>query len=294
MAADHLYRTDSKGQPVEVFEEACANLLKEILRTAGLLQADHDTQAQKPKSLAILDLGFGCGDQTFELVRLTEPPGGWDSFRYVGLTLNLSQLQTASRHVSRELRGSNALSNDSFKLFCADAARPDTWNAQATKAVESLADPDFKEPWLLALDCLYHFQPSRKPVFSYAANKIGANVMAFDLLLNEKAPWRDVWRARLVCIIMRCPVKAFKTEAEYRAELIECGYAPDKIEIKDISSHVFEPVSGFLDHQERALSQYGVSMGGYKLAGRIFRWFGRSRVVKAVIVVARRPDTQIE
>ena len=57
--------------------------------------------------------------------------------------------------------------------------------------------------------------------------------------------------------------------------------------IRDITEHVFPGVVKFLDDQERALSQYGVSLGGYKLAGRLFDWFGRSKVVKASIVVAR-------
>jgi hypothetical protein len=287
-----LCRTNAKGEPVEIFQEACANLLKEILRTAGLLKSEADTHGSSHKSLAVLDLGFGCGDQTFELIRLTQPASGWDKFRYVGLTLNHSQLQTASRNVDREVSVSDTLKSDSFKLFCADAARPESWNRQAKIAVDSLADPETSERWLLALDCLYHFQPSRKPIFDYAANKLGANAMAFDLVLNEKASWRDVWRARFVCIVMRCPVKAFRTEAEYRAELVQCGYDEESIIIKDISEHVFAPVSSFLETQERALGQYGVTMGGYKLAGRIFSWFGRSKVVKACIVVARVPESQ--
>lgn len=257
-----------------------------------MLPSATGTDSQPPKSLAVLDLGFGCGDQTFELIRLTQPATGWDKLSYVGLTLNSAQLQTASRNVAREVSRSTSLSSDSFKLFCADAARPDSWNPQAAKAVDALASPAFGERWLLALDCLYHFQPSRKPIFAYAANKLGANAMAFDLVLNEKASRRDTWLARLVCVIMRCPVKAFRTETEYRAELADCGYDPEQTTIRDISEHVFAPVSGFLEKQERALSQYGVSMGGYKLAGRIFSWFGRSRVVKAVIVVARTPEPQ--
>lgn len=239
--------------------------------------------------LAVLDLGFGCGDQTFELIRLTQPGSGWNNFRYVGLTLNQAQLDTASRKVAHEVSKSSSLSSDSFKLFCADAAQPKSWNRQAAAAVQSLADPSITERWLLALDCLYHFRPSRKPVFEHAAKQLGANAMAFDLILNERASRREVWLARLICLIMRCPLKAFKTEIEYRNDLVDVGYDVDQIIIHDISKHVFAPVSAFLETQERALSLYGVSMGGYKLAGRLFSWFGRSQVVKAVIVVARVP-----
>lgn len=290
-----------------MFEEACATLLKEILRVAGLLRDDSSgttfgtvdgagegSEASMQKSLGILDLGFGCGDQTLELVRLTQPAGGWESFRYVGLTLNLAQLQTAERNViqaypRRAANGRSGVGSESFKLFCADAARPEKWNPPTTSAVESLSDEEkYGERWLLALDCLYHFHPSRKPVFSYAARTLRAGSMAFDLILNEQASWKDILLARLICLIMGCPLRAFLTEEEYRAELVECGYDGAGVTIKEISEHVFEPVAGFLDAQERMLSRYGVAMGGHRLAGRLFAWFGRSRVVKAVIVVARR------
>lgn len=279
-------RTNAEGKPVQVFEEACASLLKQLLKTAGLLEDDTPSDESPPRSLGVLDLGFGCGEQTWEIARLVESRP-WDRFQYVGLTLNQAQVQSASRKIYQEIPGASRLTVDSFALFCADAARPETWKPRTKTAVESLADPRFTERWLLALDCLYHFKPSRKPVFEYAAKTLDANVMAFDLILNDRASVWDTWKLRAISVMMGCPLYTFLTEEEYRDQLAECGYDRRCTVIRDISEHVFPGVVGFLNSQERALGQYGISLGGYKLAGRIFQWFGESKVVKASVVVAR-------
>ncbi|KAK7424631.1 hypothetical protein QQZ08_008514 [Neonectria magnoliae] len=281
------YWKTSEGKPIQDFKQACAALLKEILSTSGILDRD-PAQNSSNSALAILDLGFGCGDQTWELARLATS-AGWADFQYVGLTLNEAQVQAARRKICREVAGADAvgLKAESFKLFCANAAKPETWNAQVAGAVNSLADERFTETWLLALDCLYHFSPSRKPVFKYAASRLNAQLMISDLLLNESASVRDTWVLRAIGVIMGCPVRTFLTENEYREQLVECGYDRGSITIRDVTENVFTGLVKFLDYQDRALAEYGISMGGFKLAQRLFDWFGRSGVVKVVIVVAR-------
>jgi hypothetical protein len=280
-------RTNADGERVQVFEEACSNLLKEILSLAGLLGVESTADdARSSRSLAVLDVGFGCGDQTWELVRLTQPRG-WCNFRYVGLTMNQDQVHSATRRIYSEIATSDQLTADSFTLLCANAAVPKAWKPGVRQAVDSLAKREFTDKWFLALDCLYHFSPSRKPILEYAARTLGANFMAFDLLLNESASLRDTLTMRAVGVMMGCPVRTFLTEEQYREQLVECGYDADSIVIRDVTEHVFPGVVRFLDDQERVLSQYGISLGGYKLAGRLFDWFGRSKVAKASIVVAR-------
>lgn len=232
-----------------------------------------------------MDVGFGCGDQTCELIRLTQP----STISYVGLTMNQFQVDTASRNVSHYLSKTSHLTFDSFKLFCTNAAVPDKWRAPVQEAVES-STQGFTERWLLALDCLYHFKPSRKPLLEYNAKTLDANMMAFDLLLNPEASFWDTWKLRVIGIMMACPIYTFLTEEEYRKQLVECGYR--SVVIQDITEHVFPGVVRFLDDQERALSDYGVSLGGYKLAGRLFDWFNKSGAVKAVLVVARTRETE--
>ncbi|CRK47549.1 hypothetical protein BN1723_007606 [Verticillium longisporum] len=269
---------------------------KQLLSAAGLLIPKSPTVARRG-ALAVLDLGFGCGDQTWHLARLTAS-GPWSDFRYVGLTLNEAQVQTASRKICREVASATNSSvsadldirADAFKLFRADAARPDTWPAPVADAVRALADERFTDRWLVALDCLYHFSPSRRPVFAFAARELAAHVAAFDLLLSEGASWRERLVLRAVGVFMGCPVGTFLVEDEYRDQLVECGYDREGIEIRDITQHVFSGLVGFLDGQERALGEYGISLGGFKLAGRLFDWFARSGVVRAVVVIARTVD----
>ncbi|OAA51819.1 hypothetical protein NOR_00412 [Metarhizium rileyi] len=283
-----FWKTD-EGKPIEHFDEATRALLEQILTAAGLRAPDGSSQ--RMDSVALLDLGFGCGDQTIALAELihAEKRAG---FRYVGLTLDDAQLRTAQRRVDRTLasengRGATGFSRDSFTLFRANAAKPETWSRVIRSSVNSLADEVFTERWLMALDCLYHFSPSRRPIFKLAAKALDAQVMAFDLILDEKASRWKTLLVRLVGLVMGCPLYTFLTEAQYRDQLVECGYDAERIEIRDISDHVFAGVSGYLKRQEAALSQYGISLGGFKLAGRLFEWFDETRVVKAAIVVGR-------
>lgn len=194
-------RKTPQGDPILRFQDACAALLGEVLATSGLLNGP----ASQASSLAVLDLGFGCGDQTHELARRCRS-AGWSTLRYVGLTLNEAQICTARRRLVREKAAAgDAEDGDQVAVFKADAARPETWGGDIVQAVEGLADEGVAERWLLALDCLYHFFPSRKPVFTYACEKLGANVMVFDLLLNDSATLRQRLLLRLVGVVMGCP-----------------------------------------------------------------------------------------
>lgn len=284
-----MARKTNDGQPIEHFDEATRALLEKMLKAAGLCV--NSGSVTDDKSVAVLDLGFGCGDQPIALAELVSAAKR-SQFRYVGLTLDAAQLQTAQRKVDRTLALGNqgdaaGLSHDSFKLFCANAAKPETWGRPIRMSVDSLVAENFTERWLMALDCLYYFSPSRRPIFKLAAKSLDAQLMAFDLILDEEASRWNTLLVRLVGVIMGCPLYTFLTETQYREQLVECGYDSAHIEICDISDHVFSGVSGFLKRQEAALSQYGISLGGYKLAGRLFEWFDRTRVVRAAIVVGR-------
>lgn len=284
-------RKTTDGKPVEHFDEACEGLLREVLSTAGLLTSELSGEERENPSrpVSVLDLGFGCGDQTLAVARLIQP-SSWRDFRYVGLTLDESQLQLSIVTLHRHIASSdnvNSMDQASFGLFRANAAKPDSWSPTIRDAVKGLNEAHFKEKWLLALDCLYHFTPSRKPVFQLAAQKLDANVMAFDLILNDQASWKNTFLVRIVGLMMNCPFSTFMTEEQYKKQLVDCGYDREQIILRDISNDVFAGVASFLQRQEHALSQYGISIGGFKLAGRLFAWFDRTRVVKATVVVGR-------
>lgn len=259
-------------------------MLANILKAAGL--ASNNTISN---AVAVLDVGFGCGDQTVALAELIQAPSR-PQFRYVGLTLNEVQQQAAQQRLDASLLAmdKSAAENLSFKLFQADAAKPQSWNTAIRTAVNSLSDTAFSERWLLGLDCLYHFSPSRKPIFKHASQHMDANVMAFDLVLSDDASAWQTLAVRLLGFVLLCPWQTFLTEKQYREQLVECGYDGGHIEIKDVSDNVFAGLAGFLQRQDAALSPYGISLTGYTAVGKVYDWLDRTRVLKAAIVVGRK------
>lgn len=187
-----------------------------------------------------------------------------------------------------EARLKNKGGLSSFRLFGANAANPTSWSPKVRQAVQDLVDQEFTERWFLALDCLYHFSPSRGPLLRHTARTMGANFMAFDLLLDKSAPLRRKVVARLIGTLMGCPWRAFLTEEEYVRQLVACGYNKESIVIRDVSNDVFAGLVAYLNRQEMALAHYGISLGGgFKLARKVFGWFARTGIIKGVIVVAR-------
>ncbi|KAK6444590.1 hypothetical protein ACSS6W_007459 [Trichoderma asperelloides] len=276
--------TRDDGTPIQHLDEAARNMLANILKAAGL--ASNNTISN---AVAVLDVGFGCGDQTVALAELIQAPSR-PQFRYVGLTLNEVQQQAAQQRLDASLLAmdKSAAENLSFKLFQADAAKPQSWNTAIRTAVNSLSDTAFSERWLLGLDCLYHFSPSRKPIFKHASQHMDANVMAFDLVLSDDASAWQTLAVRLLGFVLLCPWQTFLTEKQYREQLVECGYDGGHIEIKDVSDNVFAGLAGFLQRQDAALSPYGISLTGYTAVGKVYDWLDRTRVLKAAIVVGRK------
>lgn len=262
-------------------------MLLHILKAAGLLS---NNTAQD--SVAVLDVGFGCGDQTVALAELIQAPSR--PLRYVGLTLNETQRQAAQQRLDASLLAADKknAANLSIKLFQADAAKPESWDKAITTAIDNLSDKA-SERWLLGLDCLYHFSPSRKPIFKHASQNINANVMAFDLILSDNTSLWQTLAVRLLGFILLCPWQTFLTETQYREQLVECGYDRGSIEIRDVSDHVFAGLAGFLQRQDAALKPYGISLTGYSAVGRVYDWFDRTRVLKGVIVVGRRKSKSL-
>ncbi|KAH0490909.1 hypothetical protein TgHK011_002356 [Trichoderma gracile] len=284
--------TRDDGTTIQHFDEAARNMLRQLLQAAGLL-----SNSSSSSSLAVLDLGFGCGDQTVALAELVNASSR-PHFRYVGLTLNATQLQEAQQRLDAALshptqdpssstRTSLSLPKTSFSLFQADAAQPTSWAPSILSSVTSLSDPSFSERWLMGLDCLYHFSPSRKPIFTLAARTLHANLVAFDLILSDSASFWETLAVRILGFVLLCPWRTFLTESEYREQLVECGYDREQVEIRDVSDHVFGGLAGHLKKQDAVLRPYGISLTAYALVGRVYEWFDRTRVLKGVVVVGR-------
>jgi len=215
---------------------------------------------------------------------------------YVGITLNWQQFEYAKlrfKYVGLE-------ESEGFKVFCADAANPQSWSNDITDAISSL-QPQSKsrlnadtnellknEIWVLALDCLYHFKPSRGPIFEYSAKTLNANIMAFDLLLADNISPLNLFLLKAVGRLMDCPPHAFKKRFDYLDQLRIAGYG--HVETYDISEHVFAPLAKFLRRQERDLKTIGLGLGKLKVATWLFEWWASNAVVRGVIVVAKHHD----
>ncbi|KAK7913789.1 hypothetical protein PG985_011492 [Apiospora marii] len=298
---------DEHGRDTEDFPTACQALLVEVLKKAKLLDDTGKSPTPKLRSglkrLSILDLGFGCGDQTAYLVQLARIP-----LKYVGITLNYRQYRFAQNRLGPSCSSSSQGNKRDVQLFCEDAARADSWPENLRGAVASLrhasADQDRKnnshssdETWVLALDSLYHFHPSRKPVLSLAAQDLNASFMAFDMLVSDSAAWHQRWILKLVAWLGDCPVGdggPFLTRARYAEMLVEAGYDGDRIELHDVTGDVFEPLARYMRRRGDDLEDVGLALGSLNLARLVFDWWARSRVLEAVIVVARRssPDAR--
>lgn len=245
------------------------------------------------RTLSILDLGFGCGDQCLyirdTLASFSQERESNCLKAYVGLTLEESHFRIAQKRLSS---GSPSSIGAAFDIFCADAAKPSSWTLEAKNAISHACKADDgveqHETWVLGLDTLYHFQPSRWPVIDYASRNLGASLMAFDLCTAENLTlWQRIV-IRLLAVLGQSAIVNWVTISEYRNRLVEAGYARENIEIHDISEHVFGPLHTFMKKREIELEQHGLSIGRFRYAAKMFGWWHRTGAVRGCIVVARK------
>ncbi|KKA23325.1 hypothetical protein T310_2635 [Rasamsonia emersonii CBS 393.64] len=270
----------------KTFPEACTSLLQKVLQTAGLLDEDGKPRIfQGSASIKLVDVGFGCGDQTLYLTRQLSRVDDRDRQRplfdnYVGITINRHQAEFARQRLSENTAETETWTPN-VRIFCADAANPTSWSSELRDVVSrpvSENESSKESTWLLALDTLYHFKPSRQPLFNYAYEHLHASIMAFDLILSDSASMIDRILLRLVCLLASTPFSNFKTHSEYRQMLITAGYSSDSIEMQDISEYVFSGIAGYIERREAELKRFGMGLGKLRQAGKVFGWWGRSGV----------------
>ncbi|EEH11476.1 conserved hypothetical protein [Histoplasma capsulatum G186AR] len=323
------------------FPEACRALLDKILQTAGLdvvstiiavsddsadataTGVDYQSRTNSQVTLGfsrgegergkrtsrngvkrvILDVGFGCGEQTLYLMRkkatVHVAPGGGDADQagfitsdgddnkkscgaqnktndngkttestplfqhYVGITIEkmqcafaLSRVEKAARNCNSSVR-ENGPSKDwsaiqwqstsrVVELFCGDAAKPHAWSEEIQRSISTafgegryakeggeVGVKRAEERYVLGLDTLYHFSPSRKELFEYSHFTLQATILAFDLFLPPKPPSSpplDKVKRSLNMFALRClapalsaPFSNFVTMAEYKQLLEKAG-----------------------------------------------------------------------
>jgi hypothetical protein len=281
--------------------EACRDLLNVVLAEAGF----SIKEAPSSRRRFLVDLGFGCGDQTIYL--MSKKPiracdeAWWDgrdccaAFKhYVGITKDAVQARYASERVEELEHMAKAASHDTdddesstISLFCTDASNPTSWDEQLqTKLQRAKSDTD--ERWALALDTAYHFSPSRWPLIEHVHSELEASFMAFDLCLSPTATWTQKITLRLLTALMGAPWANLTTPLEYRTRLEQIGYRSEAITITDISEHVFAPLAAFLEKQDKSLKTLGLGVGRFGVAKTMFGWWGRTGVVQGVVVVATK------
>jgi hypothetical protein len=258
--------------------------------------------SKETKPIKILDVGCGCGDQSLYLLKTlgsqnakNEEPSHLQSLSpnqnlrhrstnqslpalvsYLGITLEPAQADLAKSRINQ--------TNPSIpaKIFCGNASIPSNWPAELSSLVNTNNGPKDEKTWLLALDTLYHFRPSRIPLLTHAVD-IKASFMAFDLLIGERVTWWEKLLLRIVCLGTNAPFGNFITEKEYVDLLIGVGYERENIEVRDVSEFVFGGLAGYLGVRR----DYGVALGKFGMARRVFKWWAVRGVVRGAVVVAR-------
>lgn len=284
------------------------------MKSAGVLEQD-DIPLSTPglMPMKLIDLGFGCGDQTIYLTQgLSRQSSSTSALfsDYIGITIDPIQFKFTHQRlsslgilISERHSGSSESRGKAMdvKIFCADAAKPAQWSNELKEAVNPnhlmLCDhfraTAFLKPaptWVLALDTLYHFSPSRQAIFNYAFRNLHASIMAFDLLIADDTTLADRLLLRLIARLTGASFSNFLTVVEYKAQLAAAGYATAQLEMRDVSEYVFGPLANFLGKRDRELRmmfrQGGI--GAFRGFALVLAWWARRGVVRGFIVVARR------
>lgn len=289
------------------FPAACKALLEVVLNIAFRNQAEEDSTS---RTVCLLDVGFGCGDQSLHLLGLdresTDKPNttnlrsGSPTIRtYVGITNNASQCSYARKRIKSsqlvtEAHKSASPDQPRCELFCEDASEPFKWSLSLKRSLQEMRDhakaSKDTDCWLLALDTMYHFSPSRLPLLRYARCELDASFMALDYMLadGDQAPtWAQSRLLRIICLLLSAPYSNFLTPKEYKQMLVKAGYREEDTEIQDISEYVFGPLSTFMAKKDDQLRSIGLGIGAFHVARWVFSWWASSGIVKACVVVAR-------
>ncbi len=284
------------NDPID-FPLACQALLDQVLLAA---YPDGQSETNDQREICLLDIGFGCGDQTLALLdpdqeRRRKMPR---ISEYVGITNAQQQFECANRRVQKMQKSGD--NEHRAMLFCEDAANPHSWSSNLQSAASDLRlhkdDESSPEVWMMGLDCMIHMHPSRQKLLRFAHDELNASYMAFDLLKadgDQRPSIKQRLLLRLVCAITSIPYKNLMTQREYESMLVEAGYAIEDIQIQDISQFVFEPVVKFMIRQHKQLRLLGQSLGPLRVAKWIFGWWAKTGVIRGCVVVARKPESRI-
>lgn len=248
------------------YPQACAELADRTV--AGL---------ELGPSSRLVDVGFGCGEQVLHWIRrygVREIDG-----------LNVSRSQTA---LARERLAQAGHPDVAQRLQQGSATELEAWWKDRAKADA-----------IVALDCAYHFAPSRAVFLHQAARVLrpGGRLALSDLVLARddlSLPQRTVLAgmARLSRIPRANLLNAFGADplpADYRAQLQRAGFEIERFE--DVTSSVFTPFGEWLSRYRAALDpaiRRRIGWAKYRVTAAFLRWAEKERVLRYVLCTARR------
>lgn len=249
--------------------EACADLFRKLLENAGV--ADQS-------EFSVFEVGCGCAETAHVLLNEYQNCSGW-----VGLNLSAVQVQVADDRL-REAQSSSQ-GKTRCKIFQADAAKPSTWSAEIRDSVRSLPNP-----WLVGIDTLVDFLPSRKGILAYARQELGASVAITDHVKMENLSMLDTFRTWASFRLMDAPLNQVLTKQQYIDLLVECGYKEENISFVPYTQHVYAPYSRFIQKQGQRWQEMGGSKWDYmdfSIAGYVCDWWARTGLAEAYMIIAR-------
>ncbi|KAK9330003.1 hypothetical protein V1520DRAFT_341635 [Lipomyces starkeyi] len=264
---------------VSDFKLAAESLATKLSDAARLNPAD-----------SMIDVGIGCGDQSVLYSRLVS--------KYIGIT----SLQAHCDLAYTALKNRGLLAN--ARILALDASDPlTTWPTE----ILNTTIVDGRVNKILALDCLYHFQPSRKKFFKFVNGALecafekrmqsgdGGEVCfaAEDLLVGRELNFSQWLRLRVICALARTPFKNFISIQEYMRLLEDSGFTRERgwnVQFEDISGHVFPGLTNFIETRGSGRDGIGkyLRFERFTVFGKVVRWWQEDGVVKAYIVTVQK------
>ncbi|KAG0254258.1 hypothetical protein DFQ27_006944 [Actinomortierella ambigua] len=262
------------------YREACQAMVRKVTSGLGIDATSH-----------LLDVGFGCGDQTVYMAELYRPR------RITGITIEPLQHHAAEQLV---LNSRDRIPTTKVDLYVADASYlldflKEHPQVQGIHGEQSGQDGYFTH--IISIDSAYHYNTRRKFFEqSYAALAPGKGRLAMaDVIPAWDPPKTGVkgWLLRQFGqLYLQVPIDNMKTLEAYRQDLIEVGFVD--IEIEAVEGQVFLGWADFIATQLKVLKSVGLVRPriGWRfwMLQKVLRYVDRNKTMQFIVVKAKRPE----
>jgi cyclopropane fatty-acyl-phospholipid synthase-like methyltransferase len=250
----------------ETFGEACKSLI-------GLVA----TQARFSENSLVLDVGNGCGDQDFYLMK------DYPIKEIVGVNNEKIQVSVANKRLSEYPFA------ERVRFLLGNAVEPHTWTSIDGEGITRMEKFDA----VLSVDSAYHFDTRSKffHVVSRDLLKVGGRIALADIIGgtgSHAMRWFDAALFKFVLKGAHVPVEnLWASTAEYQQQLAAEGFTD--IEVLDITHLVFPGFISFLlkfdmEHPVR-WSNVGTKLR-YRLFTRALKYATDNQILRFVVAVA--------